>query len=369
MSMQTTVLRGDSGQPGTPMRCLTRGFLPGVIALVALSGCEDNEIRAYRAPKSAPQEQAITHGLPASTMMDQAVVWTLPEGWTEVPTEQAMRIATFRAGEGIPEITLSAFPGAAGGVLANINRWRGQIGMEPTDNAGLMQTVISIPEHETGALVVDLRGPDGVRMLASIVTPGDGQSWFVKATGESGSLDPLVESFIGFSKSIQLDGAPAAIDPHAGHNHPPGEHPAPADDGSVRGRLASWELPSNWAPEEGASPILMASFLAANDDGGARITVTSLARDGGGDLPNINRWRGQLALPAAERLDGSAGVVSESPLTVDLSAPAGGARMLAAIVPGEGETHYFKMTGSTAGCEAELEGFNRLVAEVGGAPR
>lgn len=366
MSMQTIVLRRDSGQPGASLRRWRRGVFLGVIATTPLLGCEDNEIRAYRAPKAAPPPQQMTPELPPATMTDQAVVWTLPDGWEEVPTEQAMRLATFTAGEGMPEITLSAFPGTVGGVLANINRWRGQIGLEPTDNNGLMQSVISIPESQTDALVVDLRGPDEVRMLASIITPGDGQSWFVKSTGGSASIDSLVAPFIEFSKSVRL-GDSAAVDPHAGHNHPPGEHPV--DHSTVDGRIASWSMPANWKPEQGASPILSASYLATNEADGARITVTRLSGDGGGDLANINRWRNQLGLAPMETLNADAGVISESPMTVDLVAPDQSSRMLAAIVAGHGQTYYFKMTGSVEGCEAELAGFDRLVREVGGDSR
>lgn len=367
MSMQTNVLRRDPGQPGASLRRRCRGIVLAVFTAGVLLGCEDNEIRAYRAPKAAPQPQEVAPALPPATMTDQAVVWTLPDGWEEVPTEQAMRLATFTAGEGSPEITLSAFPGTVGGVLANINRWRGQIGLEPTDNNGLMESVISIPESQTDALVVDLRGPDEVRMLASIITPGDGQSWFVKATGDSGALETLVDPFIEFSKSVRLGDAPAAVDPHAGHNHPPGEHPV--DDNTVDGRIASWSMPANWKPEQGASPILSASYLATNEAGGARITVTRLSGGGGGDLANVNRWRDQLGLDPKQTLNADAGVVNESPMTVDLVAPGESSRMLAAIVPGNGQTFYFKMTGSVDGCEAELAGFDRLVREVGGASR
>jgi hypothetical protein len=33
--------------------------------------------------------------------------------------------------DGKAEVTVSAFPGDTGGLLANLNRWRGQIGLEP----------------------------------------------------------------------------------------------------------------------------------------------------------------------------------------------------------------------------------------------
>lgn len=59
------------------------------------------------------------------------LVWTTPPGWTEGQVTQ-MRLIDLKFGpksEG--ECYLSAMPGPAGGVAANLNRWRGQLGLEP----------------------------------------------------------------------------------------------------------------------------------------------------------------------------------------------------------------------------------------------
>ncbi|MFV1994492.1 MAG: hypothetical protein ACC661_03565 [Verrucomicrobiales bacterium] len=57
--------------------------------------------------------------------------WEKPESWTAAEAT-SMRVANFRFGEdGAGECYLSAMPGAAGGAVANINRWRSQMGLEP----------------------------------------------------------------------------------------------------------------------------------------------------------------------------------------------------------------------------------------------
>jgi hypothetical protein len=62
----------------------------------------------------------------------------------------------------------------------------------------------------------------------------------------------------------------------------------------IDARLARFTPPSGWTTQvQGGGGIVAASFTGA---GGARITATRLANDGGGDLANINRWRGQLGL-------------------------------------------------------------------------
>lgn len=335
---------------------------PALLLVCVSAGCDRDDIRTYRAPKDATTIPVAASGQPPAAAAAPVVVWTMPEGWTEEPNEQAMRLATFRAGPGGVEVSLSAFPGDAGGDLANVNRWRGQLGMAPIDAQGLVETMRTDTVNGIVVSIVDLQSPDGARMLAAMLAPGDGKTWFVKANGAMAPVGEIVDSFTRFAHSIRLD-APA--DPHAGHNHPVDPAASQAAAGSVDQRLAAWALPSHWTHETGASPILSASYLADNGEGGARITVTRLSSGAGGDLANVNRWRGQLGLAPVQALDTSAGVIRKSPLVVDLAMPDGSNRMVAAIVPAGPSTYYFKMTGTTAGAGAEMDTFERLVSQVG----
>lgn len=335
------------------------------LIVAGVAGCDRDTIHAYRAPKDPGAVAVAPTPAPVSTtsapMTEPTVVWTLPEGWTEAPTTQAMRLATFRAGDAGIEIALSAFPGDVGGMLANVNRWRGQIGLAPVtepDLPGLLETTIVDGVEVT---IVDMESADGSRLLGAIVPPGDGKTWFAKAVDQPLAIEAIRPSFIEFARSIHLD----STHTHAEHNHPVSAPGGPVAGASVDERLAGWSLPMNWKHEESASPILSASYLADNDSGGARITVTRLNAGAGGDLANINRWRGQMGLAPVESLDASAGVINRDPITVDLGTPDGGSRMVAAIVPAGPSTYYFKMTGSADGAGAEMDGFNRLVREVG----
>ena len=56
------------------------------------------------------------------------------------------------------EVAITAFPGDVGGVLANVNRWRGQAGLAPVDEAGLGQATTSIESNGLHFLVVDAEG-------------------------------------------------------------------------------------------------------------------------------------------------------------------------------------------------------------------
>src|SRR5436190_3720919 len=65
------------------------------------------------------------------------LAWDTPAGWKEAPSDAASGMAGMRLinlsfgpnGEG--ECYLSAMPGAAGGLAANVNRWRAQMSLAP----------------------------------------------------------------------------------------------------------------------------------------------------------------------------------------------------------------------------------------------
>ena len=66
-----------------------------------------------------------------------ALKWTLPKGWTEGKAGN-MRFATLKPPiQGKVEASVVVLPGAAGGELSNVNRWRDQIGLGPIDEKAL----------------------------------------------------------------------------------------------------------------------------------------------------------------------------------------------------------------------------------------
>ena len=112
--------------------------------------------------------------------------------------------------------------------------------------------------------------------------------------------------------------------------------------------------------------MVAAAYDASNADGGARITATVLLNDGGGVLANINRWREQIGLPPFEKLEQQPKTdLGRGNLMVDLTAADGVRRIMAAIVTSQGETWFFKITGSVKGIEAERSMFEKLVRNVG----
>ena len=119
-----------------------------------------------------------------------------------------MRFATFKTPfSGRLEATVVVLPGAAGGELPNVNRWRGQIALPALDEAGLAKTR-TLLKTKVGALNVYDFTSDGQaksRMVVGYVSTPDGNTWFLKLTGDAEPVAKAKPDFMTILGSIRLD--------------------------------------------------------------------------------------------------------------------------------------------------------------------
>ena len=127
--------------------------------------------------------------------------WTKPAGWAEQP-RTAMRLGNFTAGGGQAEITVMTFPGDVGGLLANVNRWRGQAGLAPVDAAGLAKATEQVSVAGTPATLVEAIGEKSGSM--SVYHPVGDQTWFYKMSGPSDVVIVEKGAFMEFVQSIRF---------------------------------------------------------------------------------------------------------------------------------------------------------------------
>jgi len=87
----------------------------------------------------------------------EPIVWKLPDGWQRLPGS-GIRYATIRVGASDEALELSVTPLArsANTVLANVNRWRGQLGLEPVSEKELEKVTKVIRLDGTEATLVDI---------------------------------------------------------------------------------------------------------------------------------------------------------------------------------------------------------------------
>lgn len=338
--------------------------------LVCLGACEKEPIRAYRAPKDPPppmRETAdTTDQQGARAQLDANVVWDVPASWTQDPSPREMRVATFLApveGQDAVEVVLTSFPGDVGGLLANVNRWRGQVGLGPVAADDLVNH-LAIGAGDFGQFIMVREiGENDMKVVGASVKPGDGRMWFVKMLAHKDVCDAIEPEFLSLVRTIRVDvPAPKMTDlPEAPQLDP--------SMGEIANRLVTWTPPREWEWREPASSMVAMSLIARADERVA-ITVTPMRGDGGGLLANVNRWRGQIGLSAVASMDEQSMEAMTPDATVfdEMSADSS-TRMVVAVLDEPDIVWYLKMTGPAQGVADEMVRFRAFVASVAGEPR
>jgi len=300
--------------------------------------------------------------------------WTTPVGWQKLaPT--SIRLGNFVVpgpGDKKAEVTITSFPGDVGGTLANVNRWRHEVGLGDVAENQITSEKAVVDSNE--GKLLEFAGPTERTVVAMI--PRAGASWFFKMRGDSDVVAGAKPAFLEFLKSVQFgasEAAKPAADPHAGLAGMAGMGTGAgmAAAGSPNGE-PKWNAPANWT-ETPPGPMVTKSFSIAGEAGQkAVVTISVLQGEGGGALANVNRWRGQLSLPAIAE-DGLAKV------TESLDAPGGKAtlvdftgtdaagqpsRMVAVSVTRGGQTWFYKLMGAGAAVEREKPSFVKFVHSV-----
>ncbi|MBI5381096.1 MAG: hypothetical protein HZA31_04280 [Opitutae bacterium] len=217
------------------------------VLTLGITACRKAEVTSYRVPKEAPPsaahgaEGAATAKLPPShppidgsasasaaglppahppidgTMpaagaahaaAPTALSWTAPTHWQTKPASAMRRGSYAIRGESdaTADLSIIAFPGAAGGLSDNLNRWRGQVGLPPLSAEQLKSETLNV-KADSGLefSVIDVVGETGgkrQRILGAIVPVGS-ESWFFKMTGPDALVAKEKDQFLAFLKTVK----------------------------------------------------------------------------------------------------------------------------------------------------------------------
>ena len=172
--------------------------------LIFFSCEKNNHIRTYRLPKVSVEDPIKNQ--PVNNVKEVNLKWEKPEPWVEVQGH-SMRLASFQVpySNGFGDLSITTFSGNSGGVSANVNRWLGQIGLEPLTS----EKIDSLTIIKTGKLgrflFFKLINPLSTEkaIIASIYEINN-RSIFVKLMSEYSCLIENEDDFISFCKSIEL---------------------------------------------------------------------------------------------------------------------------------------------------------------------
>ena len=347
-------------------------------------GCQrKSEITVYRIPKESSEvSMDAGTGRPGpdagGPIAAQSVRWTPPDGWQEQPA------TGFRKGSySVPgpdgqkaDVSVVTFPSTAGGLLSNVNRWRDQLRLPPIAETDLKDAGSVIPVAGQNIYFIDLVSEQPMldgglksRMLGGVLSlPND--TWFFKMVGPDSLVEAQKGAFQQFLQSLQVVGASLEASSRVTGTDVPTPRveapPAPA---------LHYDLPAGWE-EKPLTPMRVASFrIPGGADGDADASIVFLAGAAGGELSNVNRWRGQIALApvSAEELNGltthiqarghdfvMVDLLSNAPVVQQKAKE----RMLAAILTGKNQSWFVKLTGPDALVTAQRDAFIGLLKSL-----
>jgi len=359
----------------------------GLVSLAALvlTGCDRDEIKVYRAPKESPPPLAdgnMPAGHPdiSATPAKSGLTWKTPEGWSEVKPGE-MRVASFnlKGKDGKQaDVSVIPLPGLAGGDSANVNRWRGQVGLPPVTAEELEKAAQSVEIGGQPAELHDVAGTNAssgepTRILG-VIQHREGTAWFFKMTGDDQLVAQQKPAFIELLKSFQFTSteASAGLPP----SHPPigGMPPTPAGPAISSEGKPNWQTPSGWKEIPGGQ-FLVAKFTIGGGESGAQaaVNVSTSAGDGGGLAANVNRWRKQLGLNevsgdelagTVKAIETSAGKATIVEINGKDARSGQAASLVGAMVTQAGQTWFYKLMGDAKVVESQKDSFIQFVQTV-----
>ncbi len=156
----------------------------------------------------AASERPVATASTAPTAASGKPAWTAPAHWQAL-APGAMQAAKYKVGEGkaAAEVTAVFLGGPGGALKANLDRWRGQLGLAPAAESEVDQQAKSFAALGSGARIVELSGTDTKEgnpadMIVLVVPSGNG-TWFYKLMGDKSVVTREKDALVAFVKSAR----------------------------------------------------------------------------------------------------------------------------------------------------------------------
>lgn len=174
--------------------------------IIFLVGCDNSRhIQYYRTPKKNFGVETIQNNNIQTKVLNN-LVWELPKNW--IPSNgHSMRLASFDVpfSNGVGDLSIVSLSGISGGLLANVNRWRAQIKLEPISENEIL-SVSKAGESKMGAFRIFKmvnKSSEEKAILAAVLPTGE-KTFFIKLTSSQQGLYELELVFEKFCSSIGM---------------------------------------------------------------------------------------------------------------------------------------------------------------------
>ena len=174
------------------------------IFLLLYFGCEKKDTpRVYRLSKDPVLNSP--HHSANLVKQEESFIWNVPQHW--IPKDKgSLRLASYQIPvlDSFADLSVTKFGGDAGGVAANVNRWRKQLGLQPETLEEIQSKAIygtSILGKYTIYKLTNNENPD--LAFLCMILPLSQSVVFVKLSSTIHALDILEKEFDTFCSSFR----------------------------------------------------------------------------------------------------------------------------------------------------------------------
>ena len=158
------------------------GAVNSLIAVAYLAGC-------------AGEKQIQVYTIPAEP--------TPPDSWGFAsPFGPEKARFTITDTNGTASVTMTVLQGDGGGLLENVNRWRGQLGLEKLEEENLADAVQPVKGLSKETRMIDITGisqrTQVESRLVGVIASGKELTWFYKLMGSSPVVEAAKDGFLEY---------------------------------------------------------------------------------------------------------------------------------------------------------------------------
>jgi len=161
---------------------------------------------------AANPQPGMSMGQPVSAEMMATAVSnpSLPAGWKEIPNPPMLLAKYVIQGNGgaMADVNVSMLGGTGGGVMANVTRWRGQLGLSPMTEEDFSKQAQTVDVAGKKGTLVDMTGTDAKTgqktRLIGIIAPEANDTWFYKLMGDPQIVEQQKDTFTKFIQTAKF---------------------------------------------------------------------------------------------------------------------------------------------------------------------
>ena len=153
-----------------------------IIAVICFAGCTG-------------KKEILVYTIPAEP--------TPPESWGFAsPFGPEKARFTITDTNGTASVTMTVLQGDGGGLLGNVNRWRGQLGLETLEEKKLADALMPVKGLGKKASMIDITGISQRSQietrLVGVIVSDNGLTWFYKLMGSASVVEEAKDGFLEY---------------------------------------------------------------------------------------------------------------------------------------------------------------------------